>query len=53
VRVLRQSDVVFRSVASLKIEGVFFSTFFGGDDTSWATPQTVRADFADLSLAHS
>jgi hypothetical protein len=53
VQVLRVSDVVFRSVASLKIEGVFFSTFFGGDDTSWATPQTVRADFADLALAHA
>jgi hypothetical protein len=53
VRVLRVSDVVFRSVSSLKIEGVFFSTFFGGDDTSWATPRTVRADFADLSLAHA
>jgi hypothetical protein len=51
VQVLRVKDVVFRGVASLKIEGVFFSTFFGGDDTSWATPQTVRADFTDLSLA--
>ena len=48
--VLDQGNVVFRTVASLKIEGIFFCTFFGGNDPSWATPKTTHADFAKFAV---
>lgn len=49
--VLDQSNLTFRSTDKLKIEGIFFSTFFGGGAPSWATPKTVYADFADFSVS--
>lgn len=49
--VLEEDDLTFRSVDSLKIDGLFFSTFFGGGDPSWATPEAVYADFADFSVS--
>lgn len=36
--VLEERDLVFRDTDDLQVEGVFLSTFFGGDDRSWATP---------------
>ncbi|MEJ7636813.1 MAG: polysaccharide lyase [Singulisphaera sp.] len=38
--------LVFRDDEALKIEGIFFSTFFGGGDPTWATPKATHADFA-------
>lgn len=49
--VLDQVGLIFRSVDSLKIDGVFFSTFFGGSDASWATPEDVHVDFANFSVS--
>jgi len=49
--VLEQRDVRFRTVESLQIDGIFFSTFFGGGDASWATPQDVHIDFANFSVS--
>jgi hypothetical protein len=49
--VFDRQDLIFRSVQTLKIEGILFSTFFGGGDVSWATPQEVFADFADFSVS--
>ena len=48
--VIDQKEVTFRTVDSLKINGIFFSTFFGGGDASWATPQDTYIDFADFSI---
>lgn len=48
--VVNQGGLTFRSVDQLQIDGLFFSTFFGGDDRSWATPRDVHIDFADFSL---
>jgi hypothetical protein len=48
--VLDQTGLVFRTTDSLKIEGLFFSTFFGGGDPSWATPVNTYVDFADFAL---
>ena len=48
--VLATNGLTFRSVATLRIEGVFFSTFFGGHDASWAPPADTTADFADFAL---
>ena len=49
--VFEQSALLFRSVADLRIEGVFFSTFFGGGDESWAPPRDTYADFAAFATA--
>jgi hypothetical protein len=48
--VLAQEHLTFRTVATLQIEGVFFSTFFGGNDASWASPVDTHADFADFAV---
>ena len=50
-QVLNQSGLIFRTTQHLQIEGIFFSTFFGGNDASWATPQDVYIDFADFSMS--
>ncbi|MEO0406199.1 MAG: polysaccharide lyase [Cyanobacteria bacterium P01_A01_bin.135] len=49
--VLDQSGLIFRSVEDLKLDGIFFSTFFGGGDASWATPQDTYVDFANFSIS--
>jgi len=49
-KVFSQTQVVFRTTASLHIDGVFFSSFFGGGDPSWASPTDQHADFADFSV---
>ncbi len=46
-------NLLFRTVPYLKIEGVFFSTFFGGGDPSWAPPQDTHADFARFATGPS
>jgi hypothetical protein len=48
--VFDRADLTLRSVDSLKLEGILFSTFFGGSDESWATPADVYADFAGFSV---
>ena len=50
-QVLHQRGVTFRSTDQLKIDGLFFSTFFGGGDASWATPVDQYADFAGFSVS--
>jgi hypothetical protein len=47
---LERNDLIFRSTETLKIEGILFSTFFGGSDRSWATPNDAFADFADFKV---
>jgi hypothetical protein len=49
--VFRQSGLSYRSSADLHIDGVFFSTFFGGDDSTWASPGDQYADFAGFTLS--
>lgn len=49
--VLNQGNLTFRTTNNLKIEGVFFSTFFGGGSAAWATPKNVYIDFADFSVS--
>ena len=41
----------YRTTDSLQIRGIFFSTFFGGGDPTWATPRDVHADFAAFALS--
>ncbi|MEV7779521.1 polysaccharide lyase [Kitasatospora sp. NPDC088351] len=35
---------------SVPFGGVFFSTFYGGHDTTWGPTSTQHAYFADFSL---
>lgn len=48
--VLTAQQLVFRTSTSLRIDGVFFSSFFGGGDSSWATPVRQWADFAGFEV---
>jgi hypothetical protein len=44
-----QPNLMFRTVSTLRIEGIFFSTFFGGGDSSWAPSRDMHADFAGFA----
>lgn len=48
--VLDRGGLQFRTTDELRIDGLFFSTFFGGDDESWASPDDQHADFAEFTL---
>ena len=48
--VLSQPNLQFRTTSNLKIDGILFSTFFGGGDRTWATPKSVHADFANVQI---
>lgn len=48
--VLEETGLRFRTTSKLKIDGIFFSTFFGGDDRSWSPPKDVFIDFANFSI---
>ncbi len=48
--VLDATGLVFRTTDHLKIQGLFFSTFFGGGDPSWATPADTWAEFAAFAV---
>ncbi|MGF1540358.1 MAG: polysaccharide lyase, partial [Pleurocapsa sp.] len=50
-KVVEQGGLTFRQVSHLTIDGIYFSTFFGGGDPSWATPQDVYVDFANFSVS--
>lgn len=50
-QVLGEQELLFRTVDSLKIEGILFSTFFGGRDASWAPPHDTSVDFAAFAIA--
>ncbi|MDP2006068.1 MAG: hypothetical protein Q8K45_10370 [Rubrivivax sp.] len=41
----------FRDSAALRVDGVFFDVFFGGNDDSWAARADTHVDFADFALA--
>lgn len=46
----RQSDVLIRTTDTLKINGLFFAVFFGGNDDTWAPPTDTHIDFYGFSL---
>jgi hypothetical protein len=49
--VLDKGGLQFRTTDQLQVEGLFFSTFFGGGDESWASPTDQNVDFAGFTLA--
>ncbi|WP_211261400.1 polysaccharide lyase [Pseudonocardia acaciae] len=50
-QVFSQNDVQLRNTDQLHIDGLFFSTFFGGGDQSWASPSDQYADFANFGVS--
>lgn len=44
------TNLVFRKDNSIKINGIFFSTFFGGGDSSWATPIATYTLYRNFRL---
>ena len=51
VPALDATGLTFRTVNSLQTDGLYFSTFFGGSDPTWATPQTQYTDFAGFGIS--
>ncbi|MEV8324160.1 polysaccharide lyase [Kitasatospora sp. NPDC056731] len=45
------SPAAASGIGGIPFGGVFFSTFYGGHDTSWGPASTQRAYFADFSLS--
>ncbi|WRT68559.1 uncharacterized protein IL334_005536 [Kwoniella shivajii] len=51
VQALQFNNLVLRTSANLaSVGGLFFSTFFGGDDSSWATPTDQFVYFRNIQL---
>lgn len=46
--VLEQNNIVFRTTPDITIDGLMFSTFFGGTGEGWRTPRDQYVDFADF-----
>ncbi|KAI5123923.1 hypothetical protein M0805_006341 [Coniferiporia weirii] len=50
VLAVSQEGVQFRTDDSVTAGGLFFSTFFGGDDSSWATPVDTHTYFRNIEM---
>lgn len=50
-RVAQFDDLEFRTTSDLRIDGVFVSTFFGGDDTSWAPDESTWVEFGGFAVS--
>ncbi|HSH49699.1 MAG TPA: hypothetical protein VK991_14070 [Halomonas sp.] len=46
--VLERRDIIYRSTPALHVDGLMFSTFFGGTGDGWRTPRRQHVDFASL-----
>ncbi|KAJ7770230.1 polysaccharide lyase family 14 protein [Mycena maculata] len=50
VQALAQQDLQIRASTNLTTNGLYFSTFFGGSDSTWATPNTTHTYFRNMEL---
>ena len=48
---LSLQGILYRTVDSLKIDGIFFSTFYGGADPGWAPSRDEHVDFAGFAFS--
>lgn len=48
--VVDKGGMMYRTVPDVGVDGLFFSTFFGGSNASWASPREQRIRFADFRL---
>jgi hypothetical protein len=49
-QVFAQGGLTYRTQGNVHIDGLFFSTFFGGGDRSWVSPTNQHVDFAGFSF---
>jgi hypothetical protein len=49
-KILDETNVEYRTDPKLQIEGIFFSTFFGGNDVSWAAKADSAVEFRNITL---
>jgi hypothetical protein len=49
-QVVRHDDLEWRSVATFGVDGLYFETFHGGNDLSWAPQRACYADFTSLQV---
>ncbi|MGY2288732.1 polysaccharide lyase [Pseudomonas sp. SDO528_S397] len=49
--VYSQAGLIFRDTPDLKIDGLLFSTFFGGNNASFATPVNTHIQFRNLVMS--
>ncbi|KAI0699243.1 hypothetical protein BC835DRAFT_1268052 [Cytidiella melzeri] len=50
VKAIDEKTVQLRTSDAIDIGGLYFSTFFGGSDDSWATPKTVHTYFRNIQM---
>jgi hypothetical protein len=50
IAVSHDSGITFRTTSSVHIDGLMFSTFYGGHDSTWAPTTTTTLDFANFRL---
>jgi hypothetical protein len=51
VQAMNITGLEFRTTADIQsVGGMFFSTFFGGDTTSWASPATQSSYFRNIQM---
>jgi len=51
VQAMKIQNLELRTSSNIdSIAGLFFSTFFGGDDASWASPETQYSYFRNIQL---
>ncbi|EKM54469.1 polysaccharide lyase family 14 protein [Phanerochaete carnosa HHB-10118-sp] len=50
VQAVDQQGLQLRTNDDIDIGGLYFSTFFGGNDSSWATPMTTHTYFRNIQL---
>ncbi|KAK7687084.1 hypothetical protein QCA50_009584 [Cerrena zonata] len=50
VDAIDQQALAYRQSEAINVGGLYLSTFFGGNDDSWASPQTVHSYFRNFEL---
>ncbi len=48
--VVDRQGLVFRSSQALRIDGIYFDTFYGGQSVKFAAPQDTAIEFADIAV---
>jgi hypothetical protein len=47
-----RTDLIVRTVESLKVNGLFFDCFFGGNDDTWAPSRDTHIDFSSFRMTY-
>lgn len=50
IMVYEKTDMMYQKETQLSLDTIIFSTFFGGGDTSWATPVDTSITFKDFQI---